>query len=190
MSSPITVLQGFEEQGEANPLLISPPFYRHSAITVLTMYTTGAIIDANAPLNDDLDNHGPVDSDEEKEAVMAAIARSHPQPLATRPLISTRSKYQFIRMKEMLHNALGGSRGAGLFSVASAPANEHQSAGGPGHGMFGGGTVAHGAGVGGEGVGGFDGHARRMSGVVSGTRQILPGQLPPPARKVSVPGQA
>lgn len=116
---------------------------------------------------------------------MAAIARSHPQPLATRPVISTRSKYQFIRMKEMLHNALGGSRGAGLFSVASATAaGEHQS--GPGYGMFGAPSMAPHA-AGGDGGGGFDGHARRMSGVV-GTRQILPGQLPPPARKASVSG--
>lgn len=150
---------------------------------MLTTTHTGAIIDANAlPLNDEFDAHGPVDSDEEKEAIMAAIARSHPLPLATAPAISTRSKYQYIRMKEMLHNALGGSRGAGLFS-AGPPANEHQ--GGAAYGIFGAGSVPHSAGV--DGMGGFEGHARRPSSVV-GPRQILPGQLPPPSRKASVSG--
>ncbi|PWY92920.1 SCA7-domain-containing protein [Aspergillus heteromorphus CBS 117.55] len=76
-----------------------------------------AAIDANAPLQDDLDNNGPVDSDEEKDAVMAAISRSHPQPLVTHTLISTKKKYQYVRIKEMLSHALGGSRGGGLFST-------------------------------------------------------------------------
>ncbi|OJJ43277.1 hypothetical protein ASPZODRAFT_136492 [Penicilliopsis zonata CBS 506.65] len=76
-----------------------------------------AAIDANAPLQDDLENNGPVDSDEEREAVMAAITRSNPQPLETHPLISSRRKYQYVRVKEMLSNALGGARGGGLFST-------------------------------------------------------------------------
>ncbi|KAI9367158.1 SCA7, zinc-binding domain-containing protein [Aspergillus egyptiacus] len=76
-----------------------------------------AAIDANAPLQDDLDNNGPVDSDEEKDAVMAAIARSRPQPLVAHTLISTKKKYQYVRIKEMLSHALGGSRGGGLFST-------------------------------------------------------------------------
>ncbi|KAL4896263.1 mRNA capping enzyme, catalytic domain-containing protein [Aspergillus ambiguus] len=76
-----------------------------------------AAIDANAPLQDDLDNNGPVDSDEEKDAVMAAITRSHPQPLATHTLISSKKKYQYVRIKEMLSHALGGARGGGLFST-------------------------------------------------------------------------
>ncbi|RAL07601.1 uncharacterized protein BO97DRAFT_438311 [Aspergillus homomorphus CBS 101889] len=76
-----------------------------------------AAIDANAPLQDDQDNNGPVDSDEEKDAVMAAIARSQPQPLVTHTLISTKKKYQYVRIKEMLSHALGGSRGGGLFST-------------------------------------------------------------------------
>lgn len=86
-----------------------------------------AALDANGPNIDDLENHGPVDSDEERDAVMLAISRSRPQPLATRTLVSTKSKYQFIRMKEMLHNALGG-RGGGLFSTAPPPqpANSNQ----------------------------------------------------------------
>ncbi|KAJ9320817.1 hypothetical protein DTO027B5_5326 [Paecilomyces variotii] len=76
-----------------------------------------AAIDANAPLQDDLDNNGPVDSDEEKESVMAAIARSHPQPLVTHPLIPTKKKYQYVRIKEMLSHVLGGSTGGGLFGT-------------------------------------------------------------------------
>ncbi|KAI9780063.1 MAG: hypothetical protein M1839_007045 [Geoglossum umbratile] len=76
-----------------------------------------AAIDANAPLQDDLDtNAGPVDSDEEKESIMAAISRSRPQPLEQRILVPTRRKYQYVRMKEMLSNALGGTRGGGFFS--------------------------------------------------------------------------
>ena len=79
-----------------------------------------AAIDANAPLQDDLENNGPVDSDEEKDAVMAAISRSHPQPLITHTLISTKKKYQYVRIKEMLSHALGGSRGGGLFSTGDS----------------------------------------------------------------------
>ncbi|KAH8434794.1 SCA7 domain-containing protein [Aspergillus melleus] len=75
-----------------------------------------AAIDANAPLQDDLDNNGPVDSDEEKDAVMAGITRSTPIPLATHTLMSTKQKYKYVRIKEMLSHALGGSRGGGLFS--------------------------------------------------------------------------
>ncbi|KAL5333431.1 SCA7, zinc-binding domain-containing protein [Aspergillus crustosus] len=76
-----------------------------------------AAIDANAPLQDDLENNGPVDSDEEKDAVMAAITRSRPQPLATHTLISTKKKYKYVRIKDMLSHALGGARGGGLFST-------------------------------------------------------------------------
>ena len=90
-----------------------------------------AAIDANAPLllDDDLDPtlNGPVDSDEERDAVMAAISRglARPQPLATHTLFPTRRKYQLVRMKEMLSNALSGNRGGGLFSV---PADTARSA--------------------------------------------------------------
>jgi len=83
-----------------------------------------AAIDANAPalFDDDLDNiTGPVDSDEERDAVMSSIQRSiaRPQPLVTRTLFPTRRKYQLVRMKEMLSNAMSGNRNGGLFSVPS-----------------------------------------------------------------------
>ncbi|RMJ22688.1 SAGA complex component [Aspergillus sp. HF37] len=79
-----------------------------------------AAIDANAPLQDDLENNGPVDSDEEKDSVMASIGRSHPEPLATHTLIPTKKKYQFVRIKETLSHALGGARGGGLFSTGDS----------------------------------------------------------------------
>ena len=75
-------------------------------------------MDANAPLLDEMDTAGPVDSDEEKDAVMAAIARSRPQPLAQHIFVPTRRKYALVRMKEMLGNALGGK---GLFGSGANP---------------------------------------------------------------------
>ncbi|PGG95567.1 beta-ketoacyl-acyl-carrier-protein synthase II [Polytolypa hystricis UAMH7299] len=74
-----------------------------------------AAIDANAPIHDDIEGSGPIDSDEEKDAVMAGFVRSRPQPLVTHPLIPTRRKYHLVRMKEMLSQVLGGARG-GLFT--------------------------------------------------------------------------
>ena len=72
-------------------------------------------------MQDDFDNNGPVDSDEEKDNVLTAIGRSNPQPLATHTLMSTRKKYQFVRIKETLAHALGGARGGGLFSTGDTP---------------------------------------------------------------------
>lgn len=47
---------------------------------------------------------------------MAGITRSQPLPLATHTLMTTKQKYKYVRIKEMLSHALGGSRGGGLFS--------------------------------------------------------------------------
>lgn len=66
---------------------------------------------------DEFEATGPVDSDEEKDAIMAAISRSRPVPLEQHVFVPTRRKYQYVRMKEMLTNALGGSRGSGLFAT-------------------------------------------------------------------------
>lgn len=62
---------------------------------------------------------GPVDSDEERDAVMTAISRSfsRPQPLVTKTLFPTRRKYQLIRVKEMLSNAMVGNRSGNMFAV-------------------------------------------------------------------------
>ena len=80
-----------------------------------------AAMDANAPLQDDFESHGPVDSEEEKEAVMAGIARSKGRPLASKVWISSREKYQYVRMKEMLANAMSGTNGSRLFSTRPPP---------------------------------------------------------------------
>ncbi|KAF2456538.1 SCA7, zinc-binding domain-containing protein [Lineolata rhizophorae] len=79
-----------------------------------------AAIDANAPLADDFEASGPVDSDEEREAIMAAIQRARPQPLVSNPLITTREKYQYIRMKEMVRNAFVGAGAAATASVGGS----------------------------------------------------------------------
>lgn len=47
---------------------------------------------------------------------MAAIARSAPQPLARHPLITTKSKYRYVRIKEQMSHAMGVRSGGGLFS--------------------------------------------------------------------------
>ncbi|KAJ5653645.1 3-oxoacyl- synthase [Penicillium lividum] len=75
-----------------------------------------AAIDANAPLQDEVDTNGPVDSDEERDTVMAAIARSNPKPLAEHTLITSSTKYRYVRIKEQMLHAIGG-RGGGLFST-------------------------------------------------------------------------
>lgn len=96
-------------------------------------------MDANAPLVDEMDTAGPVDSDEEKDAVMAAIARSRPQPLAQHIFVPTRRKYALVRMKEMLGNALGGrglfgaganAGAAGSYAINSSTSAYPASAGG------------------------------------------------------------
>lgn len=149
-----------------------------------------AAIDANAPLADDFDTHGPVDSDEERDAVMAAIARARPQPLVTKTFTSTRSKYQYVRLKEMLHNALGGSRGAGLFATSTSQAEAGQ------RGIFGGNVdTGRSASVfGGVDIGaaGGESHSRRSSIALSagGRGQVMPPNLPGPARKPSLGGQS
>ena len=50
---------------------------------------------------------------------MSAISRSlaNPQPLYTRVLYPTKRKYQIIRMKEILHNAMNGNRSGNMFAV-------------------------------------------------------------------------
>jgi hypothetical protein len=95
------------------------------------MCLTEAAIDANAPLLFDDEDHdpslaGPVDSDEERDAVMSAVSRAfaNPQPLVPQTLFPTRRKYQLVRMKEMLSNALGGNRGSGgMFGVSAESAS-------------------------------------------------------------------
>ncbi|KAJ6263221.1 hypothetical protein Dda_1782 [Drechslerella dactyloides] len=66
-----------------------------------------AAINASNPAPDDLEaNSLHVDSDEEMEFVMAAVARSNPQPIVPTILLSTRQKYNHRRFALMLGAAL------------------------------------------------------------------------------------
>lgn len=88
-----------------------------------------------------------------------------PQPLATHTIFPTRRKYQLVRMKEMLSNALSGNRGGGLFAVhdpnhrgATQAQQSARQGYFPGSGGAGGGSSG-GAGGGGSGMVGSDGFA-------------------------------
>jgi len=91
---------------------------------------------------------GPVDSDEERDAVMSALARAAPRPFIVKPVISVRARYGVIRMKEMLAGAMAGGRGAGLFAtrpvvdvgVMGEPLSAGGAGGTPVDGGFGGRT--------------------------------------------------
>lgn len=140
----------------ANPLLTPP---------------AEAAIDANAPLADDFDALGPVDSDEEKEAIMASITRSRPLPLEQHIFLPTRRKYQYVRMKEMLANALGGSRGSGLFATGTGERGAGSVAVGDGGGVGAGGTGGGGGGAGtGAGVTGGGGNGAGGGEAAEGRR--------------------
>lgn len=139
----------------------------------------GAAIDANAPLADEFEPPGTVDSDEEREAVMAAISRSYHNnpytgsrlagaPMNTFSLVAPATKYKFHRMKDALRNALSGENGRHLFAT---PASQAASAG-----LFGAGAESAGL------QDGFD-VSRRASSVTAG-RQMLPQ-----SRKPSLSGQ-
>lgn len=144
---------------------------------------TGSLIDANAPLPEDLEPSGAVDSDEEKDSIMAALGRHRPRPLATYTHTSQRSKYQYIRMKGMIRSALGAPPGGGsMFS-----GGDNMSTGrGMALGMMGAPLSAtnehfsQNAGFGAPLSAGLDSGAgsRRQSTISSGgPRQILPGHM-------------
>jgi SAGA-associated factor 73 len=130
---------------------------------------------------------------------MAALSRHRPRPLATYTQVSQRSKYQYIRMKDMIRSALGTPPGGGMFSgmtpggdgmggnrgltlgmmgapPSSATAENFPSSGG---GMSNFGTPLS------AGLDNHMGGSRRpstmgMANGGNGPRQILPGQLPGP----------
>lgn len=85
---------------------------------MLTAITEAAMESQPLLPDDELAPTGPIDSDEEKDLVLAAIARARPQPLYQATYVPLRRKYQHVRLKEMLGNALSG-RGGGLFGTAS-----------------------------------------------------------------------
>lgn len=164
------------------------------------MPVTEAAMDANAPLIDDLDTNGPVDSDEEKDAVMTAVARSCPRPLEQHVFVPVHHKYQLVRMKEMLGNALGGRSlfGAGP-SYPSVPAATSSSSSAPAAAAV---TVETTADAGGGGTGG-DGNASRRASFIDSRQTATiamagslqrPGsvvhQIPPGSRKTSLASAA
>lgn len=134
---------------------------------------------------------------------MAALARHRPRPLATFTPVSQKSKYQYIRMKDMLRSALGAPPGGSLYSAVT-PSETIGSGRGMALGLMGapGSATAESFPGGASGMGGFapplsaglDGPAggglnpgsRRQSSISmaapssAGPRQILPGQLPGP----------
>jgi SAGA-associated factor 73 len=150
----------------------------------------GSLIDANAPLPEDLEPSGAVDSDEEKDSIMAALSRHRPRPMATYTHTSQRSKYQYIRMKGMIRSALGAPPGGGgsMFS-----GGDNMSTGrGMALGMMGAPLSAtnehfpQSAGFSAPLSAGLDSGAgsRRPSAIgAGGPRQILPGQLPGPGQQ-------
>ena len=101
------------------------------------MFLPEAAIDANAPLLDEEnDKNGPVDSDEEKDQVMAGIARSRPVPIAQHVPMSMRRRYEVIRIKDMIRGALGIKSNLGASTVtaggeADEVENRRQSLTGP-----------------------------------------------------------
>ena len=140
-----------------------------------------AAIDAIAPLVDDIAATGPVDSDEERDLVMAAIARSRPRPMDQHIFVPMRKKYAFVRMKEMLSNALGGSRGGGMFGNSQGMAAPPPVMAGVGTGLNGGDASTSGEGSGEA--------TRRASTTSQGPRPgVGPVPLGLPVRKVSIGG--
>lgn len=89
--------------------------YCFETVTLMQFSTEQALESQPMLADDELAHTGPIDSDEEKDLVLAAIARSRPQPLYQIQPVPLRKKYQMVRMKEMLGNALGGRSGGGLF---------------------------------------------------------------------------
>lgn len=75
-------------------------------------------MDANAPVEDEEENTGPVDSDEETAAVMGALASWQPQPVVAPPIHQPiRRTYQLARLHEQLQMATNGGR-TNIFRVA------------------------------------------------------------------------
>jgi hypothetical protein len=182
------LLQAYQKKNQARQqsMTIRPSSLPTSQM--LTNPSTEAALSANAPALYDSDPEDPsningasIDSDSERDAVMTSLARNFnpaylhsapvynpasngnnlirgPQPLATHTIFPTRRKYQLVRMKEMLSNALSGNRGGSLFAVQDPNPNhgaQQQSA----RQAFFPGSSGGGGGGGGGGMIGNDGFA-------------------------------
>lgn len=126
----------------------------------------------SAAVDDDAEG-GVVDSEEERESVMKALGRWRPRPLEQVTTVPMRRRYGYVRIKEMLGNALAGGSQGKLFGpppvgpvigseavldgadVVDAPSRKASTTGATGGG--GGGSTA-GSG-GGNGAGAGAGHA-------------------------------
>ena len=106
-----------------------------------------AALDANAPLPDEPES-GPVDSETERDAVMAAMARRRPKPLAQHTHIGIRQRYTNVRLRDLLGSAFPGRGlgGGGIFggrtegSGEGADEAEERMASMPGRSAFGAGS--------------------------------------------------
>ena len=126
----------------------------------------------SAAVDDDAEG-GVVDSEEERESVMKALGRWRPRPLEQVTTVPMRRRYGYVRIKEMLGNALAGGWLGKLFGpppvgpvigseavldgveLVEAPSRKASTAGAAGGG--GGGSAGGTGGVGGAGAGA--GHA-------------------------------
>ncbi|CZT49471.1 related to SGF73-SAGA associated factor [Rhynchosporium secalis] len=137
-----------------------------------------AAIDANAPLEDEDEGHGPVDSDEELAAVQYGLLNWNPQPVV-QPIISIsiERQYQKERLREqMMHATNGGTinifKVVGLGAQKLRPDQMYLGEGADGAGGEGGGE-----GIDNKNLGGLnDGMAAVAAKRASGFNMQLPPQ--------------
>lgn len=81
--------------------------------------------------DEDEANAGPIDEDEETQAVMSALANWRPKPLVPQPIfVPIKRQYQLARLKEQLDMATNGGR-TNIFAVQpvkTAAANTTEAA--------------------------------------------------------------
>lgn len=209
------LLQAYQKKNQARQQSTSIHSSSPTIPTMLTNPSTEAAISANAPALYDSDPEDPsningahIDSDSERDAVMTSLSRNFnpaylhsapvynpsnngnnpirgPQPLATHTIFPTRRKYQLVRMKEMLSNALSGNRGGGLFAVQDPNPNHGVQQQSARQGFFPGSTAAGGA-VGGGGMMGNDGFAIPSAISVSSTASTTAGDAMAEAQRRAI----
>lgn len=95
--------------------------------------STEAALDANAPIEEDDDpNAGPVDSDEEYNAVMSALRKWDPQPVVPQPQLNfLKRETQLARLRHAIDAATDNGRKS-IFKVKGYGA-QRLPPGHPGH---------------------------------------------------------
>jgi hypothetical protein len=92
-------------------------------------YFTGAAMEATGPA-EEVEDPADVDSEEEKDTIMAAITaycqddpftgmKTMGTPLATWEPIPVQRRYNYIRLKGVVQSAFGNVTGSGIFSFAA-----------------------------------------------------------------------